>query len=106
MQGTKVVKGAVLLVAALATVGTAVAATSIPAGVPTQSLEGIPNALRADGSSKHTAAGHLQIKDRAIDCSKLVASLCAARTGLRGDTGPRRVLPFPVDRRRPWCGRR
>ena len=83
----KVLKGAVL-VAAFATAGTAVAATSNPAGVSLHSLEGVQHALRSDGSLKHNAVGNLQIKNHAIDCSKLVASLCAARAGLRGPAGP------------------
>ena len=68
MQGTKVVKGAVLLVAALAAVSGTAAFANI--GVSSSALNGVANAVRADGSLKPNAVGHMQLKNGIVACEK------------------------------------
>ena len=73
MQGTKVVKGAVLLVAALAAVSGTAAFANI--GVSSSALNGVANAVRADGSLKPNAVGHMQLKNGIVACEKFTQDL-------------------------------
>ena len=73
MQGTKVVKGAVLLVAGLAAVSGTAAFANI--GVSSSALNGVANAVRADGSLKPNAVGHMQLKNGIVACEKFTQDL-------------------------------